>query len=129
MGFIKVSRGKYSGSIKQIEDGVLNSNVAGTDATTVTTNGVQTYIRNFSTENYVLYKSMQHKNIESMKEIGIMANYTGTFVNDHETSTYHFGNDNAECNVHLIRYLTKNTQESGNAWSRDMTELLLSMNT
>ena len=58
-----------------------------------------------------------------------MANYTGTFVNDHETAAYHFGNDNAECNVHLIRYLTMNTQESGNAWSRDMTELLLSMNT
>ena len=57
-----------------------------------------------------------------------MANYTGTFVNDHETAAYHFGNDNAECNVHLIRYLTKNTQESGNAWSRDMTELFLFTN-
>jgi len=119
---------KCTGSIRQIEDGILNSSVAGTDATVVTTNGVQTYIRNFSTDHYVLYKSMQNKDIKSMKEIGIMANYTGVFVNDHETATYHFGNDNAECNVHLIRYLTKNTQECGGTWSEELTRFLLSMN-
>lgn len=64
---------------------------------------------------------MQNKNIKSMREIGVMANYAGIFVNDHETATYHFGNDNAECNVHLIRYLTKNTQESGNARSGELS--------
>lgn len=127
-GFCNGFAQKCSGSIKQIEGGILNSSVAGTDATTMTTNGIQTYIRNFSTKDYVLYKSMQHKDIKSMKEIGIMANYTGIFVNDHETATYHFGNDNAECNVHLIRYLTKNTQECGDTWSGDLTRFLLSIN-
>lgn len=111
---------KCGGSIKQIEDGILNSSVAGTDATVVTTNGKQTYIRNFSTDDYVLYIPMAHKDIESMKEIGVMAQYTGIFVNDHETAAYHFGKDNAECNVHLIRYLTKTTQECGGHMEREI---------
>lgn len=127
-GFCNSFAQKCNGSMKQIEDGILNSSVAGTDATTVTTNGVQTYIRNFSTGDYVLYKSMLHKDIESMKEIGVMAKYTGIFVNDHETATYHFGKDNAECNAHLMRYLTKNTQECGGTWSEELAKLLLCMN-
>ena len=35
----------------------------------------------------------------------------------HETALYHFGTDHAECNVHIIRYLRKNTEETGNRWS------------
>lgn len=35
----------------------------------------------------------------------------------HETALYHFGTDHAECNVHLIRYLCKNTEETGHEWS------------
>lgn len=127
-GFCSSFARKCGGSIKQIEDGILNSSVAGTDATVVTTNGKQTYIRNFSTNDHVLYIAMEHKNIESMKEIGIMADYTGIFVNDHETATYHFGKDNAECNVHLIRYLKKTTQECGGTWSGELSGLLLAMN-
>lgn len=38
----------------------------------------------------------------------------------YETSLYHFGTDYAECNVHIIRYLRKNTEETENTWSDDM---------
>jgi len=49
-------------------------------------------------------------------------------MHDHETAMYHFGKDQAECNVHLIRYLTKNTEETGNLWSKELSDLLLTMN-
>lgn len=41
---------------------------------------------------------------------------------------YHFGTGHAECNVHIIRYLRKNTEASWNTWSDDMITLLCEMN-
>ena len=49
-------------------------------------------------------------------------------VHDHETALYHFGSDHAECNVHVIRYLRKNTEDTGNKWSDKMICLLFEMN-
>ena len=45
-----------------------------------------------------------------------------------ETALYHFGTDHGECNVHLLRYLCKNTEYTGHEWSREMTGLLCGMN-
>ena len=53
---------------------------------------------------------------------------TGTLVHDHETALFHFGTDHAECNVHILRYLTKNTQDTGNKWSEAMKKWLCEMN-
>lgn len=49
-------------------------------------------------------------------------------MHNHETALYHFGIDHAECNVHIIRYLRKNTEETGNNWSEEMITLLCEMN-
>lgn len=48
-----------------IENAILNSEKVCTDATVVTTNGKNTYIRNFSTKDYVLYYSCEKKNLET----------------------------------------------------------------
>lgn len=63
-----------------------------------------------------------------MKKLHFLEVFTGTLVHDHETALYHFGTDNAECNVHLIRYLRKNTEDTGNTWSGLMISLLCEMN-
>lgn len=49
-------------------------------------------------------------------------------MHDHETALYHFGTDHGECNVHIIRYLRKNTEETGHKWSGQMKELFCEMN-
>ena len=33
---------------------------------------------------------------------------------------YHFGTAHGECNVHIIRYLRKNTEEAKHKWSSEM---------
>ena len=111
-----------------IEEDLLNSGVICTDATTVKTNGIQSYIRNFSTSKSVLYVSAAKKDLESMKKMRILKQFTGTFVHDHETAIYRFGSGHGECNVHLCRYLKKNTEETGNTWSRKMSGFLHGMN-
>lgn len=119
---------KCTPEIEQITEELLSSEVMYTDATVVSVNGQQKYIRNTSTDKAVLYSAMSKKNIESIREKSILGRYTGTLVHDHETAMYNFGTEHGECNVHLLRYLKKNTEESGNKWSGQMAKLLTEMN-
>lgn len=127
-GFCQKFEQKSEKSILQIKDELLNAPVINTDATTVTTNGKMSYIRNFSTLRVVLYCALESKNIEALEKLGIPKEYCGIFVHDHETALYHFGSDHAECIAHLLRYLTKNTQETNNQWSEELKSLLNEMN-
>ena len=111
-----------------IENDLLNSSEICTDATTVSTNGEQTYIRNFSTEKCVLYCSGGKKNLDTLGSLPILNKYTGILTHDHETALYHFGTGHGECNVHLGRYLCKNTEETSNRWSHDMEMFLKGLN-
>ena len=91
-----------------------------TDATCVSKNGYRSYIRNFSTALEVLYVPMSRKTLAELQKIDLLRLYMGVLVHDHETALYHFGKWHAECLAHLIRYLIKNTEETGNEWSREM---------
>lgn len=124
-GFLKGFADKTSGFISEIKQRLLDSPVIYTDGTVVTVNGVQNYVRNESTDNEVLYCAMEKKTIDAMKEAGILEAYVGTLVHDHETTLYRFGQQHAECNVHLLRYLTKNSEDTGNKWSEAMICFLL----
>lgn len=115
---------KCSQACRAIENDLLNSPEICTDATTVSTNGKQTYIRNFSTENSVLYCGSEKKDLDTMAGFPVLYKFTGIFTHDHETALYHFGTGHGECNVHLGRYLCKNTEETTNRWSHDMEMLL-----
>ena len=127
-GFCKKFAGNAGMSIHHLENELLNQNVVATDATTVTVNGEQNYIRNFSTQNTVVYNAMKSKSIKALGEIPFLAAYSGILVHDHETALYHYGTDHAECNVHILRYLRKNTEDTGNKWSGKMAALLCEMN-
>ena len=115
-------------SLQNLEIHMLNKKVVATDATTVTVNGKQNYIRNFSISDTVVYRAMQSKSIDALKKLEFLKKYAGTLLHDHETALYHFGTEHAECNVHIIRYLRKNTEETGNHWSEEMITLLCEMN-
>lgn len=119
---------KCSQTCNALEETLLNSAEICTDATTVNTNGKQTYIRNFSTENTVLYCSSEKKDLDTLSGFSVLKRYTGVFTHDHETALYHFGTGHGECNVHLGRYLRKNTEETSNHWSHDMEMFLKGLN-
>ena len=127
-GFCKKMAQNSTASILTLEENLLNQSTVATDATPVTVNGKQNYIRNFSTKDTVVYHAMSSKSIEALKKIDFLNNYSGMLLHDHETALYHFGTDHAECNVHIIRYLRKNTEETGNKWSEEMISLLCDMN-
>lgn len=127
-GFCRKFADISQASLQNLESHMLNKNVVATDATTVTVNGKQNYIRNFSISDTVVYRAMQSKSIDALKKLEFLKKYAGILLHDHETALYHFGTDHAECNVHIIRYLRKNTEETGNSWSGEMIKLLCEMN-
>ncbi len=127
-GFCRKMAQNSKQSIARLESSLLNHSVVATDATATTVNGTQNYIRNFSTKNTVVYRTMSSKSVNALKEIDFLNRYSGTLLHDHETALYHFGTEHAECNVHIIRYLRKNTEETGNKWSEEMISLLCEMN-
>ena len=99
-----------------------------TDATTVTVNGKQNYIRNISIDKVVIYRAMKSKSISALQKLTFFMNYTGILIHDHETALYHFGTDHGECNIHVIRYLRKNTEDTKHTWSDKMITLLCKAN-
>lgn len=127
-GFCKRFSDNAKISILHLEEEMLNENVVATDATTATVNGTQNYIRNFSTEMTVVFHALKKKTISELKQLEFLNSFGGILVHDHETALYHFGTGHGECNVHLIRYLRKNSEETKNQWSDKMIKLLCGMN-
>lgn len=126
--FIKYFKKRIQSSVEGIEAALLQKEVVCTDATVVSNNGKPAYIRNFSTEDYVLYEAMESKTLEELSSLEFLAAYTGILVHDHETALYHFGSGHGECNVHVTRYLLKSTEEAANPWAKKMKLFLLGVN-
>jgi transposase len=138
-GGMKPSAGGIYGIIRRFSDSIcgemdhiakclLNQKVLYTDCTNISIDAKQAYIRNLSTTDEVLYTCMQHKNLESLREMDVLPEFAGILTHDHETALYHFGTQHGECNVHLLRHLTKNTEDAGHRWSQVMREFLCNAN-
>lgn len=119
---------KAEKTIAELEREQSVESVLCTDATNTTTNGKKSYIRNFSSKSAVIYYAMESKAIEALKNIEFLVGYHGILMHDHERALYHFGKGHAECNVHILRYLRKNTEDTGNEWSEKMITVLTKAN-
>ena len=127
-GFLHDFAEKAENECQTIEQHLGEESVLCTDGTTITTNGKQTYIRNFSSDEYVLYKSSDKKNLADLHKMDLLEHTKATLMHDHETALYHFGSNHGECNVHVVRYLRKSEEETKNPWCRQMIDLLHEMN-
>lgn len=127
-GFCREFSRRASATVEALEERLLGEEVVMTDATTSTVGGAQRYVRNFSVRDTVVYRAMRGKSLSALGGLCFLARFAGCLVHDHETALYHFGTRHGECNVHLLRYLRKNTQDTGNGWSRRMASFLCSMN-
>ena len=117
-GFCKDLAKRAELSIDHLENEMLDQEAVCTDATTITVNQLQNYIRNFSVRDTAVYRAMEKKTIKALKEIPFLKKYAGILIHDHETALYHLGMDHGECNVHVIRYLHKTIEEAGHTWAK-----------
>ena len=111
-------------SLDNLCNDLMNSPVLYSDATYTKENGEETYIRNVSNRNTVIYSPQDDKTIGEIGKTPVLSDFFGILMTDHETAMKHFGSDNAECNQHAGRYCIKTTQETSHCWSEKFMDLL-----
>ena len=123
--FCREVAGKCAASIEQLCTDLLNGEVLYTDATNTRENGKQTYVRNASNENTVVYSPQDSKTIEEIGNTAVLKDFLGIIMADHEVALKHFGDEiGAECNQHGGRYCLKNYEQTGHSWSMEFMDLL-----
>lgn len=111
-------------SLDCLYENLLNSPVIYSDATYTKENGSETYVRNVSNRETVIYSSQDNKTIDEIGQTPVLSDFYGILMTDHETAMKHFGTENAECNQHTDRYCRKTTQETKHCWSDEFMRLL-----
>lgn len=112
-----------------IQKQLLNSLVLNVDESPIKINGEQYYLHNISNGTHTLQYVTKHRSQEDIDDFGFLKQYKGIIVHDHYSLYYNYGIDNAECNVHVLRYLNGVTEFTNHAWAKKMRELLLEMKT
>lgn len=128
VNFSKEFNNKSKYLVDKIKNDILNSKLMHTDATTARCNNKNMCVRTHSTQNSTLLVASETKSKKHIEEIGILNTYTGDLVHDHETVMYNYGKRNIECNVHIMRYLKGNYENTQNSWSLKMRAFLCSLN-
>lgn len=85
-------------------------------------------VRTYSTKDTVLLTLNPRKDDEGVKFDGILTQYAGKIVHDHDRKYYKYGtNEQGECNTHILRYLKELDELTKHEWPRKMGTLLFVM--
>lgn len=113
-------------TLNNITTNLLNGTYQHTDETVTKENGKDTYYRGYANCKNVLYKYHHHKGDKPIEEDGILTNYYGTIISDHDTGIFKYGTNNQDCIIHFGRYCIEKEQNIGNIfWPMDLYRLLL----
>lgn len=112
---------------KQIQTELMNALVLHVDESPIKINGEQYYLHNISDGKHTLQYITKHRSQEDIDEFGFLKKYRGIIVHDHYKMYYNYGTDNAECNVHVLRYLNAVSEFTNHTWSKELHDLLLNM--
>lgn len=113
----------------KIQEELLNSLILHVDETPIKIDGKQYYVHSVSNETHTLQYVGKKRGEDTIKEFGFLTRYQGILVHDHFSMYYNYGIDNAECNVHILRYLNGVCEFTTHTWAKLMKELLLSSKT
>lgn len=112
---------------KHIKSELMNALVLHVDESPIKINGEQYYIHNISDGKHTLQYVTKHRSQDDIDEFGFLKEYKGIIVHDHYKMYYNYGADNAECNVHVLRYLNAVTEFTNHTWAKELHNLLLEM--
>ena len=110
---------------EKIKQELLNSLVLHVDESPIKIDGKQHYIHNISNDTHTLQYVGKKRGEVTLEEFGFLKEYQGILIHDHFTMYYNYGIDNAECNVHILRYLNGVCEFTSHTWAKSMKELLI----
>ncbi len=112
-----------------IQEQLMNSLVLNVDESPIKINGEQYYLHNISDGFHTLQYVTKHRSQDDIDDFGFLKCYKGILVHDHYSMYYNYGIDNAECNVHALRYLNGVCEFTNHTWAKELKDLLLEMKT
>jgi hypothetical protein len=125
--FLNEFNAKAKPAIEVIKTKLLNNDVLKVDETGGRVNKRNMTFRNYSDDLRVLYTANPTKGKKAIEDDDILPRFAGILVHDHNTVNYNYGTGNGECNVHIIRYLRANFENTHHTWSCDMIDFLLAL--
>lgn len=129
VNFNKEFSKKSEKTLSNIIKNLLNSKDLNTDETSIKYNNKLMYVRNYSTENTVLYKAHSRKGHKPIIEDNILPLFYGGIMADHDTTIYKYGTKKYECNIHLGRYLEELIQNIKYiSWPKKMKNFIFELN-
>ena len=117
---------KCDDTLNNITTNILNGSYQHTDETTTKENGKDSYYRGYANSENVIYKYHHHKGDKPIEEDGILTNFYGTIISDHDTGIFKYGTNNQDCIIHFGRYCIEKDQNINNiTWPMDLYRLLI----
>lgn len=114
--------------IEKIKQELLNSLVLHVDESPIKVDGKQYYVHNISNGKYTLQFIAKTRGMKAVEEFGFLKDFKGILVHDHFIMYFNYGIDNAECNVHILRYLKGIEENTKHKWATKMKEFLKESN-
>ena len=117
---------KTEPTINNIVQNLLDGSYQHTDEVTTLENGKASYYRGYANKINALYRYHHHKGDDPIKEDGILDNFFGTIILDHDTGVFKYGTNNQDCIVHIGRYCKEGYQNVfETSWQMKMYYFLL----
>lgn len=117
---------RVKGVVSTIKSLIIAARVARFDETGFADNGRRRWLHSASTDKLVYFQVVDGKGSDAMREIGILPDFKGNAIHDHNRAYYMFDNcRHGECNTHVIRELIFLHEERGQRWAPIMINLLL----
>lgn len=113
--------------MENIKVKLINSIILNVDESPIKIDAEQYYIHTLSNGFYTYQYVTKHRSKKDIDAFGFLKMYKGIIIHDHYPIYYNYGTDNAECNVHILRYLNGVTEFTEHTWSKELKELLLKM--
>ncbi|MGQ0601557.1 MAG: IS66 family transposase [Anaerolineales bacterium] len=109
----------------EIKAAITQTAVANFDETGLYIAGRREWLHVASTPLLTHYGPHAKRGAEATKEIGILPGFTGRAIHDAWSPYFSYGCDHGLCNAHHLRELTFVHEQMGQAWAKEMKDLLV----
>lgn len=103
---------------------LLQSNVVHADETGINIGGKNHWLHCVSSPQWTLYYAHAKRGLEAMHSKPLLALFSGILVHDHWKPYFKLDCLHALCNAHHVRELTFAYEQEGQAWAKNMLDLL-----
>jgi transposase len=120
----QTAAGRLAAAEAQVRTRLRAAAVAHFDETGINIGGQRAWLHGASTREGTLYSTHRRRGKVGLDALGVLADFTGTAVQDSYASYRRYRCAHARCNAHLLRELPAVREAGGQGWARQLPGLL-----